>query len=414
MDGTALQSDIGLTQTIADVAASASWDAVPPESRRAARHAVLDWFGVTLAGLDEPLAHILRETYADGRGSSIVGTNLSAAPKDAALINGATSHALDFDDVNIVGHPTAPILPAVLAVAEAEGKSGADALLAYVAGYEAASLIAAQAMPSHYVRGFHSTATLGSFGAAAATARLLDLDAATTAMALGLAGTQAAGLKSMFGTMAKPFHAGKAAANGVMAAELAARGFEARADVLEVDQGFFSTQTDAEASPVGDYVFGSHVRQNLYKYHAACYLTHSMMEALSGLKRDRGFKADDVERVAIHVPKTHLGVCNIEEPRTGLETKFSLRHCAAFVLNGSDTASIRTYSDDAAQDPTLVELRRRVSVIGDLGPGTHARVAVSLASGESLDAGCDVGVPAKDLDREEAALRAKFESLTAP
>lgn len=178
------------------------------------KQCVLDWYGVTLAGSNEPVARILREEIAtSGQGSSsIVGFNLRCSPVDAALINGATSHALDYDDVHpLIGHPTAAVLPAVLSIAEAKGRSGMDVLRAFIAGYEAAGFVGSLVMRSHYERGFHSTATVGSFGAAAAAGLLLDLDEAQMAVALGLAGTQAAGLKSMFGTMAKPFHAGRAA-----------------------------------------------------------------------------------------------------------------------------------------------------------------------------------------------------------
>jgi 2-methylcitrate dehydratase PrpD len=216
-----------------------------------AKQCILDWYGVTLAGANEPVARILREeiaTSAQGP-SSIVGFNLRCSPADAALVNGATSHALDYDDVHpLIGHPTATVLPAVLAIAEAKGRSGMDVLRAFIAGYETAGFVGSLAMPSHYERGFHATATLGSFGAAAAAGLLLDLDEAQMAFALGLAGTQAAGLKSMFGTMAKPFHAGRAAANGVLAARLAERGFTANPGVLEVAQGFVATQSDGDQS----------------------------------------------------------------------------------------------------------------------------------------------------------------------
>ena len=401
-----------LTVEIAEIVAQSNLSSVKADSIKCAKHAILDWMGVTYAGLSEPLSIKLRDSLAVGGPCSVIGTDLTASAHDAALINGATSHALDYDDVNIMGHPTAPILPAVLAVGEANNASGEDVLLAFIAGYEAATLIAEQAMPSHYLRGFHSTGTLGTFGAAAGAARLLGLDTETTAHALGLAGTQAAGLKSMFGTMAKPFHAGKAAANGVLAATLAASGFEARTDVLEAKQGFFETQTDATADPMKPYDFGSHIRNNLFKYHAACYLTHSMMEGMKRLVTENALNSDTIESVSLHVPEAHLGVCNIQEPASGLETKFSLRHCAAFVSGGYDTAAIATYTDMNATNPNLVEFRQKVSVFGDLTPGTHAEIAVKTTTGDLLETSFDVGVPAADLDRQEAALIEKFTSLT--
>ena len=403
-----------LTREVADVACVLSLDDLPEESVRTARHCVLDWFGVTIAGFDEPLADILRDTYATGGDASIVGSDARAAVHDAALVNGATSHALDYDDVSALGHPTAPLLPAVLAVAESIGASGRDVLTAFAAGYEAGGLIAAQAMPTHYARGFHSTATLGSLSAAAGVARLLGLDPEATSRALGLAGTQAAGLKAMFGTMAKPFHAGKAAANGVMAATLAARGFEARPDVLETDQGFFSTQTDATPKSIDDYPVGKHLRRNLFKYHAACYLTHSTIECARQLRAEYELMPESVVAVRVRVPEGHLKVCHIPEPETGLETKFSLRHTVAFALADVETSAIETYCDANATRPDLVALRAKVDVEGVLPPGTQAEVEVEVASGERFERALDVGVPSVDQDAEETALRSKFESLARP
>lgn len=216
----------------------------------------------------------------------------------------------------------------------------------------------------------------------------------------------------MFGTMTKPFHAGKAASNGVLAAMLAASGFEARTDVLEAEQGFFSTQCDHEPADIADYTFGDHVRNNLFKYHAACYLTHSTMEALKILTAENELHPSAVRKVSIHVPETHLGVCNIEEPETGLQTKFSLRHCAAFILNRQDTAAISTFSDQNASAQELVALRQKVEVFGDLEPGTHSVVRVETMNGDVFSKTYDVGIPAKDLAKQEADLIDKFASLT--
>ena len=382
-----------------------------------AKQCVLDWYGVALAGSNEPVARILREEMAASEGpASIVGSNLRCAPADAALINGATSHALDYDDVHpLIGHPTAAILPAVLAIAEVTGRSGLDVLRAYIAGYEAAGFVGSLVMRSHYERGFHGTATLGSFGAAAAAGLLLDLDEAQMAIALGLAGTQAAGLKSMFGTMAKPFHAGRAAANGVLAARLAARGFTANAGVLEDAQGFIATQSDADPSAEKPLPRpGSLVVGTLFKYHAACYLTHSSIEAIKLLRKQLAFSGPDVASIDLHVAPGHLSVCNIPSPGSGLETKFSLRHTAALAACGKDTAAIGTYSDENARDPTLSTVRERVTVHGDRTAGRDARVTIRTSAGQSAEATFDVAIPDSDLERQGARLAAKFHSLADP
>jgi 2-methylcitrate dehydratase PrpD len=383
-----------------------------------AKQCILDWFGVTLAGLDEPVARILRDEIAENsRGrSSIVGSTLTCASADAALVNGATSHALDYDDVHpLVGHPTAAILPAALAVGEAEGRTGMEVLRAFVAGYEAAAFVGSLVMRSHYGRGFHSTATLGSFGAAAAAGLLMNLDDAQMAIAFGLAGTQAAGLKSMFGTMAKPFHAGRAAANGVLAARLAARGFTANPRVLEVEQGFIATQSDGlDTTQVRLRRPGSVIVETLFKYHAACYLTHSAIEAVTALRQQLSLRGEDVVAIDVHVPSGHLMVCNIPAPQTGLETKFSLRHTTAFAVCGEDTAAIRTYSDENAVNPVLTAVRDRVTIHGDRPPGHDAHVVIKTLAGKIAETSLDVGVPDTDLDRQGERLAAKFRSLAVP
>ncbi|WP_342726330.1 MmgE/PrpD family protein [Bradyrhizobium sp. B097] len=382
-----------------------------------AKQCVLDWFGVTLAGMDEPVARILRSEIAPGsRGmSSIIGHDMRCAPADAALINGATSHALDYDDVHpLVGHPTAAILPAALALGEAESCSGDDVLRAFVAGYEVAAFVGSLVMPSHYDRGFHSTATLGAFGAAAAAGVLMKLNETQMAVALGLAGTQAAGLKSMFGTMAKPFHAGKAASNGIIAARLAARGFSANPAVLDVAQGFVTTQCDGRPEKdVRPLPLGSVVVTTRFKYHAACYLTHSTIEAVAALRRELKLSGPDIASIDVHVPIGHLSVCNIPAPRNGLETKFSLRHTAALAACGTDTASVTSYSDRYAVDPSLAEVRERVTVYGDRPPGQDARVIMTSRSGRSAELTCDVGLPDSDLTRQGKRLADKFTTLAS-
>ncbi|GGC59533.1 MmgE/PrpD family protein [Chelatococcus reniformis] len=387
---------------------------LPAAALTVARQCILDWFAVTLAGLEEPVARLLRDEVTPGSAgaATIVGTSIRCAPADAALVNGATSHALDYDDVHpLVGHPTVAVLPAALAVAEAQGRSGAELLRAFVAGYEAAAAVGTLVMPSHYDRGFHSTGTVGSFGAAAAAGLLLGLDEAQMATALGLAGTQAAGLKSMFGTMAKPLHAGKAASNGVLAARLAARGFTAHPALLDVAQGFVATQSDGpgegiEIAPPGERVVGT-----LFKFHAACFLTHSTIEAVNDIRRAHSFAAEDIAAIDLHVPAAHLGVCNIPSPMTGLEVKFSLRHTAALAARGDDTAAIGTYSDRCARDPALVALRERITVHGDLPPRAVAEARIAMRSGTVHVGQVDVSVADTDLGRQGERLTAKFRSL---
>src|SRR5689334_11557794 len=300
--------DAPVTRELAQRAASLRYDELPLDVRRWARHCVLDWLGVTLAGAREELSQILAADAAEQGGTPLarlIGRDAIVPTQQAALVNGAASHALDYDDVNMTlgGHPTVAVLPAVLALCEARGANGAALIAAFVAGYETLCRVGALVAPGHYARGYHATGTVGGFGAAAACAHLLGLDAAGTATALGIAGTQAAGLKSMFGTMCKPLHAGKAAQNGLLAASLAARGFTSRGDVLECPQGFAATQTPdfRPAAILDDPPPGFHVLNNLFKYHAACYLTHAPIECARRLRREHDFAGDDVREAVLRV-----------------------------------------------------------------------------------------------------------------
>ncbi len=396
--------------------------AIPAHTFTWAKHAVLDWLGVTIAGAHEPLSAILvADALAEGAtgAAHLLGRAERTVPSQAALINGTASHALDYDDVHLGlnGHPSAPVLPALLALAQQHNASGAEVLTAFIAGYEIECLIAAMIGPSHYEAGWHNTATIGTFGAAAACAKLLGLPAEQTAMAFGIAATQAAGLKSMFGTMCKPLHAGKAALHGLLAARLASRGFTSRADALECAQGFADTQSrQFHALPIrpdADAPFA--VEATLFKYHAACYLTHSPIEAVSTLRQEHHVTPDDVARIKLWVPHGHLKVCNIPEPATGLEIKFSLRHTVALALTGEDTAALDTYSDAIAHRPDLVTLRKKVEVETKSFPRqSPAEVVIELHNGTHLSTAVDVGEPAQDVDEQWRRLKRKFHSLVDP
>ena len=410
------------TRDLATWIAGVSSDEFTDRPRRWAKHAILDWFGVTLAGATDPLVGILAEDALDAGEAGkarLVGRKEQVTPAFAAMINGAASHALDYDDVNkrLHGHPTVPVVPAVLALAEQKGLSGRDVVDAFIIGYEAECLIGEMMGLAHYDHGWHATATVGTFGAAAGCARLLGLEADKAAMALGIAATQAAGLKSMFGTMCKPLHAGKAAMNGLMAARWAARGFTSRPDALECAQGFGATQsTEFRGLPVrADAAAPFAVEENLFKYHAACYLTHSSIEAIRKLQQSHDFAADQVTRVRTFVDAGHRKVCDIPEPETGLQVKFSIRHCIGMAISGMDTGDREIYTEATAARPDLVALRRKVEVEDKVHDNRHAaEIVIDLADGRSLVQFFDVGMPADDLEAQEQRLTAKFRRLADP
>jgi 2-methylcitrate dehydratase PrpD len=410
-----------VTRALIDAVRPLRYEALPAEVREVARHCVLDLLGVAVAGAREPLVDFLVEVVARPERSTearLIGRRERATRLTAALVNGAAGHALDFDDTQIRmnGHPTVPVLPALLAIADGAAVSGAALVTALVAGIEAECRLGDVLGIGHYEIGFHATGTLGTFGAAAACAHLLGLDAGAWQHALGLAGTQAAGLKSGFGTMAKPLHAGRAATAGLLSAELAARGFTGAADIVETKQGFGSTHAGA-APDLGvlERLNGRFlIRDVLFKYHAACYLTHAPIESARRIRERHRVEPAAVEAIEVTVAPGLLGVCNIAEPATGLEGKFSLRATTALTLLGEDTASLGTYSDRMMRDARLVELRNRVRVVTDPAlPVTRARVAVT-AGGRRFDEESDSGVAAPDLAEQRRRLRAKFEALATP
>jgi 2-methylcitrate dehydratase PrpD len=417
-----IASDAGVTADIAERASSIRYADLPQDIRVLARQCLLDWLAVTLAGSREELSRILtRQAIEDGGrpAATLIGTNARVPAQSAALVNGAASHALDYDDVNLAmnGHPTVPVVAALLALAEERGASGADFIAAFVTGYETECRIGALVLPDHYGRGFHATGTIGSFGAAAACAHLLGLDAERTATALGVAATQAAGLKSMFGTMCKPLHAGKAAQNGLFAALLAARGFTSRSDALECAQGFAATQS-SDFHPeraLADPPAGYHLRGNLFKYHAACYLTHAPIECARKLRHEHGAEVRAVREAVLKVDAGANKVCNIPAPTTGLEAKFSLRLTTAMALAGLDTARLDSYSEATAGDPALAALRDKVKVeFQSNWPHTQAELKLAFADGRVIEAKHDSGVPERDLDAQGRRLEAKFRSLAEP
>ena len=409
----------GLTLTLVDRVLETRFEELPSEIVEVSRQCLLDWIGVTLAGASEPLVGPLVDEAVEQGGSpqaSLIGRGLKVSTQQAALINGAASHALDYDDVHAAhtGHPSVAIIPALLALAEQRGSSGAEFIEAFTAGYETICRLGLLLNPDHYARGFHATSTLGSFGAAAACARLLRLDEQQTAYAFGIAGTQASGLKSMFGTMCKPLHAGLAARNGLLAASLAARDFDSRTDVIECAQGFAATQSgdfnleDALADPPG----GFHMRANLFKYHAACYLTHAAIECAGRIREQDGFSPDSVREVTVRVNPACDTVCNIPEPKTGLESKFSLRMTTAFALAGIDTAVIANYNEANCSEPRLLALRDKTMVELDANIGRMAsEMLVSLDNGMGFAETHDASVPCGDVAEQGSRLEAKFHSL---
>jgi 2-methylcitrate dehydratase PrpD len=414
--------DVPVTAEIAKHAAHLSWRDLPDDLIERTKQCLLDWFAVTVPGAQDELTNILvAEAIEDGisGNASLVGRREKTSPSSAALINGAASHALDYDDVNFSmgGHPTVTVVPALLALGEQMKAPGRLFIESFVAGYETSGRVGRLVSPSHYEKGFHVTGTVGSFSAAAAAGRMLGLTEKQLAVAFGIAATQAAGLKSNFGTMCKPLHAGTASEHGLRAARLAAKGFTARSDSLECDQGFASSQSDHldTASALGEPPSGWHLRNNLFKYHAACYLTHAPIECAKEIRLKSNFPPERVQKILLRIDSGADRVCNIPHPTTGLEAKFSLRQTVAMAIAGVDTANLASYTEAVTQEPRIKTLRDKMAI--EFTPNWRhslAEMAIQLDDGTTIEAKHDSGIPWADIGKQRRALETKFDSLVTP
>jgi 2-methylcitrate dehydratase PrpD len=406
----------GFTLKLAQRSSALRPQEIPADVIEVARQCLLDWFAVALAGSTEQGPRTLLEALsaageaADGVATA-VGHRARLAPRQAALVNGTSAHVLDFDDVNLsyVGHVSVTVLPATLALAEQLDASVASLLTAFVAGYETACRAGVALGREPYLRGHHITATVGVIGAAAACARLLELQVGDTARALGIAASSAAGLKCNFATMTKSLHAGQASATGLLAALLAQRGFSASATAIEAPQGLASA-LGVELTPA-EPPRGWHMRENLFKHHASCYFTHSALEGLRALNTEAAIAPSQIERVTLHVGELERGACAIPQPATALEVKFSIAHLAAMVLLGRSTTAI---DDHSARDEQVIELRSLVELVEDGVEGEPTLVEVALRGGEVRRARRDLTAPARDLREQRRRLHEKFLALSEP
>ena len=382
------------------------------DARALMRLCLFDWAACGLAGRGEPVAVKLRDWAADtcGSGPATLFGGGHAAPESAALVNGATSHALDYDDTHFahIGHTSVAVLPAALAVAEAVGGTLDDVIDAALVGSEGAVRTGVWLGRDHYQVGFHQTATSGTFGAALAAMRIGGLDVPEMMHGLGLAATQASGLKSQFGTMGKPLNAGLAAEAGVRAAAWARRGMTSARRGIGGPQGFGPTHHGAGDLAAFDGM-GSDWRilGISHKFHACCHGLHAMLEALA----DRAAAPDALSEIVVTTHPRWLTVCNVPAPQTALECKFSYRLTAAMALSGVDTAAIGNFSAATAQRPDLIALRDKVEVVGDDALSEmQTRVELRHADGRREVLSADLDAPLSLTAREER-LRGKAAAL---
>ena len=416
-----------LTEDLGRFVANVDFDGLPEQVLPLVRNAFTDTVGVMMVGVAEPVVDIVRRTLVETGGRREARACLSAmlqvSAPDAALLGGTAAHALDYDDHSLTGHPSAVLVPAILAEGEALGSSGRDLVTAYVTGYEVwAELIRRDA--SHHRKGWHPTAVFGVVAAAAAGAALRRLPAGRAAAALAIAASHAGGLATNFGTMTKPYHAGLASRNGLSAARLAAAGMTAGRDTLEHPHGFLNAFSPASADRDSPARVGAEWylpwQALCIKKYPSCYFTHRSFDAAVKMLAGRNLGPDAIAGIEVTMGRGQVTVLANERPQTGLEAKFSEQFAmAAAVMLGH--MGVGVFSDAVVQRADIQAFFAKVRVIAvdefDSRDPSHSpteRVVIRLQNGEVLDSGAIASVRGHAYDpMSPEELWTKFAECTA-
>jgi 2-methylcitrate dehydratase PrpD len=372
----------GLTNYVGTFVTQTKYQEIPAEVIELGKKSILDALGLALAGSRAESGSISRK-YVQQAGvcngkATIIGSAQSTSPRFAALLNGISIHADDFDDTQLAAakdrvygllmHPTVPVLPAIFALAEQRTVTGKEWMLAYQVGAEVECKIAEAISPRHYQDGFHTTGTCGPFGSAAACAKLLKFDLSKTLRTLGLAASQSGGVRENFGTMTKPFQAGHAAESGLVSAELVALGWTAAEQILEADRGFFhasggSYDPSAIMDRLGNpWTFAS-PGVSLKPYPSGS-LTHPAMTELARLIEVNKLQAAQVEKIDIGANHNMTTTLLHHQPKTGLEAKFSMEFCLAILLL-EGKAGLGQFSDKVVQRSDVREMIAKINFYVD-------------------------------------------------
>ena len=405
-----------LGQFIADTRTSD----IPEWAFEHARVAFMDWIAVTMAGKDDPLVGKLIE-YARMMGgqeqATIIGHGMKDNVSHAALINGAASHALDYDDtlVSFLGHPSVTLFPALLALSEWRSETGRDFLAAYLIGLQVGGAVGACASLDHYMAGWHATSTLGHLASAAGCARLLRLDEDSCVHALGIGATQSSGLKRVFGTMCKPFHAGRSSQSGLMAALLARDGFTSAEDILEGPQGFFQVlKGSVNEDAISLLGMGWDVQNLTQKYHASCHATHSPLEAALAVVNEHGIAVETIHAINVHSSQLALDAAGNIHPATAAEGKFSIPYCVANALLRKETGT-QAFTDEKVNAPRLREFMKKIVVeLDDEMKALESRVDIETSGGNIYSGFSDILQEIPPLTIKKQRVRSKFMDLCDP
>jgi 2-methylcitrate dehydratase PrpD len=390
-------------------------DAVLHEGKRC----FINFLAVALYASRDPSLDILLDVFqqeGSGRHASVIGVGNRTSLQNAALANGYLGHLEDYDDTHFptVIHPSSPTLPASLAVGERIKASGRDTLVASVLGIEICCRIGLAIHPAHYNQGWHITGTCGVFGSAAAAGRLMGLDTSQMCQALGVAGTQASGVREVFGSMTKPFHPGRAAQSGVLAVLLAQRGFTSSPAILEGRRGFAEVMASEHNLERATEDLGEHweLPMNGLKPYACGVVNHPLIDAMIAFRERDRVSPDQVKSVQARVHPLVLELVNRPNPALGLEGKFSFQHSMAVALVDG-AAFPDQYTDARVNDPTVAHLRGRVEATVD--PSLEedaASVTIVLQDGSSRTQEVSHATGAPDNPLSDAQLEDKFRALT--
>jgi 2-methylcitrate dehydratase PrpD len=426
-----------ITDEVAGFAISTKIADIPKDAAHLAKRSVIDGIGLAFAGARAECGHIAQRYLAGlgvsaAHGCTVIGTPMKVPARLAAFANGLAIHADDYDDTQLavakdrvyglLTHPTAPALPPVLAIGERNRRSGADVMLAYQIGVEVECKVAEAIMPRHYQHGFHSTATCGSIGAAAGAARLLGLDRDATRRAISIGATQAGGLRENFGTMTKPFHAGRAAENGMVAAEIAALGLTASPNGLEADRGFFRAAGGGYAPEMIEGKLGrpwTFLSPGVsIKPHPSGSLTHPGMAVMMELIRTHDIRADQVERVTVGTNHNMPNALIHHRPKNELQAKFSMEFCMAILLL-ERRGGLEEFTDAVVNRPDVQAMIAKI----DFGVNAEAEAAgfdrmttivgIELADGRKVSGRADFGKGSPANPMTDAELSDKFRQCAA-
>ncbi|MBY0138238.1 MmgE/PrpD family protein [Paracoccus yeei] len=388
---------------------------IPAEVRREGLRTFVNWAGCAAGGanhetVDRAIAAIA--PFSGEATSGVLGRAERFDALHAALLNGITSHVLDYDDTHLktIVHPAGPVASALVALSERQQISGSDLLTALIIGVEVECRIANAVYPQHYDRGWHITGTAGVFGAAAAIGRILHLNKTEMAWALGLAATQSSGLREMFGTMTKSFHPGRAAQNGMFSAFMAKAGFDSSLHGIEAPRGFARVLSDKQDYAEITGALGSRweAALNSYKPFACGIVIHPTIDGCLQIRNEIGDRVKTIASVALRTHPLVLELTGKKTPRTGLEGKFSVYHAAAAALLRGDGAPT-AFTDETVSDPQIVALRDRVTA--EANPACHEAsvdIDVTFDDGSTMSRHVERAIGSREVPLTDAQIDTKF------